>query len=405
MRNKQVIGIFAFILISISFIHSAENTAMLDSLSGTAEVQRAGSSKWKPFEVKGKLYNNDVLRINKGGHGRVSWPDKSEAYIHGGSQILINIGPSESKNKLLSYATVFMGSAFFVIQKVLPKSKKESIQIYTPTAVISIRGTSLSIEVAPESGTSTIKVVSGTVRVSCIKNNSSAFLSAPFKTAVEKITAPIKSVAMLTADFDTLKTWVPPNVIDHQMAQHLAETKHNQTVISGRLDAKCIIMPFVNNSTYDGPWDVSNVLPKILMARLKKEHHRIKISVADSMTTDAAAVSEATGSRFVISAAINMLDIINTAAITVRADEYHERSIAKVKITFTIYDNEGKVETVPIEVSGERTGRKNVKNSWKTIDKYPLDCDNAEFRGSIVGAALEQAMEQAVEKLTNLLYE
>lgn len=404
--THQFLRIFSLLVFSaVTLATSAEKAAILDSLAGSAEVQRAGSTKWKPFEIKGKLYNNDVLRIKKGGHGHVYWPDKSEAYVHGGSQILINIGPPKDTKKLLSYATVFVGSAFFVIEKMLPRKKEEAIQIYTPTAVISIRGTSLSIQVAPDDGNSTIKVVCGTVRVSCIKNNSSAFLSAPFKTTIEKLTSPIKSTTMLTADFDSLKTWVPPEVIVHQMALHLSGGKRNQTIISGRLDAKCVIQPFENGSTYKGPWKISSKLPHILAERLKKSHHRINITVTDSAFSDPAKAAKKNKARFVISGTVQLLDIINHAAITVRADEYRERSIAKARLSFTIFDTEGKVDSTTIEVTGERTGKKNVGNSWNTIDKIPLDFTNEKFKGSIVGVALDQALEQAVEKLCNLLYE
>ena len=112
---------------------------ILDSLSGKAEVQRAGSTQWTPIGTDEKLYNNDIVRIVKGGVGRLRWPDKSVAFMRGGSQILVNLGPPQEKDKLRNYATVFMGTVFFIIRKVLPREPEEDIQIYTPTSVLTIR--------------------------------------------------------------------------------------------------------------------------------------------------------------------------------------------------------------------------------------------------------------------------
>ena len=145
-------------------LHAAVPSAILDSLSGKAEVRRAGTTGWKTVQSGTLLQNNDVIRISPDGYGRLQWPDKSVVYMKGGSQILVTIGPPKSTDRLLNYATVFMGSVFFVIKKSTPLPRKENIQIYTPTTVISIRGTSFALEVAPQTGVTAVKVVCGTAK-------------------------------------------------------------------------------------------------------------------------------------------------------------------------------------------------------------------------------------------------
>jgi hypothetical protein len=291
-----------------------------------------------------------------------------------------------------------------VIRKALPKKPEEDIQIYTPTTVISIRGTSFLTQVTPKTGTTGIKVICGTVRVRCIKENASAFVSAPFKTIVEKNTTPIVTTALLTKDIDSLKTWVPKKLVESEVAQHLANGKRDQMIISGRMEEKCVITTFLDSTKYKGPWDIRKTIPKLLLTRLKNVHTRLKVSVPDSTFNSPADAAKKAGARFVISGVITQFAILHHAQITVQADEYREKSIGRISIELQLYDAKGEIEPYSVTVTGERTGKKNTTNSWMTIDKMPLDFENEEFAGSIIGKALEQALETAVEKLTHEMF-
>ncbi len=400
--------LFVFIT-SFTFFTGAPSAAapnvILDSLSGNAEVQRAGTAKWKPVKPGTLLYNNDVIRIAPKGYGRLQWPDKSVVYMKGGSQILVNIGPPKATEKLLNYATVFMGSVFFVIKRSMPLSRKENIQIYTPTTVISIRGTSFSLDVAPETGTTALKVVCGTVRVSCIAKQASTFVSAPYKTTVEKMTDPIISNPMHDAEIDSLRAWVPDTVINRELALHLAAGKRNQLIISGRMEKKCVITPFKNSSKYSGEWDLSHRIPGMLAERLRNISPHCNISVSDSAPTPPSDTAVKSGQQYRISGAVKFLDIVNHAEITVRADEYRERSIARVQIDLKLFDVTGDTELLNTTVTGEFSGKKNIENSMKTIGAMEFNLENKEFAGSLLGVALKQALEQAVEKLSTTMFQ
>jgi hypothetical protein len=394
--------LFLFLIASSS---GADKWVTLDSLEGKAEVQREGSTKWVPVALDAKLYNNDVVRIAKDGIGRLRWPDKTVAYMRGGSQILVNIGPPKSKKKLLNYATVFMGSVFFVIKKVLPSKEEKDIQIYTPTTVLSIRGTSFKIGVQPDDGTTSIKVLCGTVRVRCIAKNASAFLSAPFKTEISKFTAPIVASALLSTDIDSLRAWLPPHLLDAEIAKQLSESKRNKLIISGRLEEKCVILPFTNTSNYSGDWNISHTLPEMLAKNLKKENRRLDIIIADSATGTVEEIAKSKGARFVITGEVTFLDVINHAAISVQADEYKERSIGRFSIKITMYDSKGEIEFNPVILSGERTGKKKNENSMRVISKMPFDLNDEAFANSLIGNALKQVLESSVETLTRAFYE
>ena len=380
-------------------------SVVLDSLSGKARVQRAGTTKWKPVKLNEKLFNNDVVRIDPEGYGRLQWPDESVVYLKGGSQILVNIGPPKGAEKLLNYATVFAGSVFFVIKKALPANRKQNIQIYTPTTVISIRGTSFSLDVTPESGVTAVKVINGTVRVSCIAKQASAYVSAPFKTTVKKMTDPITTAPMHDSEIKALKTWVPEKVVDHEITLQLARGRRDQMIISGRMEKKCTITPFINSSKYDGTWDLQHKLAEMLAERLGNVSPHCKVTVSDSAPPAPAEATKKRGQQYVISGTISFFDIVNHAAITVRADEYKERAIARVQIDLTLFDVTGNTELLQTTVRGEFSGKKTNENSMKTIGEMEFSLENREFAKSLLGTALQQALDQAVEKLSKTMFQ
>ena len=403
-QRVQFIVLIVMVLAVTGRLSAAAPAVILDSLTGTAEVQRAGTTKWKPVKLNAQLFNNDVVRIAPEGYGRLRWPDRCEAFMKGGSQLLVNIGPPKQTEKLLNYATVFMGSVFFVIKKAMPLPRRENIQIYTPTTVISIRGTSFSLDVAPETGTTTIKMICGTVRVGCIAKHVSAFVSAPYKSTVKKLTDPILSTPLRDSEIDTLRTWVPAGVIDSEITMQLAEGKRNQMIISGRSEKKCFVTTFDNTSKYSGDWDVRHRLPEMLAERLRNVSSHCKVTVTDTLPEHPAKEGIKQGQQYVISGTLTFLDIVNHAEITVRADEYRERSIGRVQLDLTLLDVNGDTELLSTTVSGEYSGKKSNENAMNTIGKMPFDLENKEFAKSLLGVALSQALDQAVEKLSKAMF-
>lgn len=371
----------------------------LDSLQGKGQIRRAGSQQWKGAQKGEHLFNNDVIRIGKKGFGLLQWPDKTDAFMHGGSQILVNLAQPAEEDQQFSYATVFFGAAFFVVNKIIPETTKRTIQIYTPTAVISIRGTSFLLDVAPKTGTTSVKVLCGTVRVRCIKKNSAIYLGAPHKTIVQIETAPLLAQTLLTADIDTLRSWIPSPVIDREIALHLAEAKRNKLVISGRIDEKCIVMPLVNESTYTGSWNLPQVLTTELVKRLLTSNSRLKIKI-DTAGATRKVLQQRSDARFLLYGSIKTFNIVNHAAITVAADTYLEKAISRVTVILQLYDTKDQELLFEETFADNRTEKRSVANAWETVEKLPLDLDNEQFAGSILGITLNQVLTAAAEKIT-----
>jgi hypothetical protein len=222
---------------------------------------------------------------------------------------------------------------------------------------------------------------------------------------VKKLTDPILSSPMRDSEIDSLKTWVPPKVIDREISLQLAEGKRNQLIISGRMEKKCTISPFKNTSKYKGSWDLEHRLPAMLAEHLRNMSPHCKVTVADTAPQLQKGTGKKGSQQYIISGTITFFDIVNHAEITVRADEYRERSIARIQIDLTLFDATGNTEMLETTVKGEYSGKQSNKNSMNTIGKMEFNLENEEFAGSLLGTALKQVLEQAVEKLNTTLFQ
>lgn len=371
----------------------------LDSLRGEGQIRRVSSQQWNTAKKGERLLNNDVIRISKEGFARLQWPDKTDAFVHGESQILVNLAQPAEENQLRSYATVFFGAAFFVVNKILPQTTNRAVQIYSPTAVISVRGTSFLLDVAPKTGTTSVKVLCGTVRVRCIKKNSAIYLGAPHKTTVQIETDPLFSQALLKPDIDTLRSWIPSPVIDREIALQIAKAKRDKLIISGRMDEQCIVIPFINESTYAGSWDLQQGLAAELIKRLSASNTRLKIKL-DTTGATQETLQQLGKTRFILNGSIKTFDIVKHAAISVTADSYLEKAISRVAVTLQLYDTNEQEYLFEETFSDDRTEKRSVENTWETVEKLSLDIDNEQFAGSILGITLNQVLTAAAEKIT-----
>ena len=64
-----------------------ESFVTIDSLAGTAEVQKQGQQQWKPVSLGAKLYSNDLVRALDKSFARIGWPDGTTSYIRANSQV------------------------------------------------------------------------------------------------------------------------------------------------------------------------------------------------------------------------------------------------------------------------------------------------------------------------------
>jgi hypothetical protein len=403
MRRFHFLELFmaAGLIFSASTAASDEVYAVLDSLAGTAQIQKAGQQKWREAACRAKLGGNDIVRVLDSSFARVRLPDGSTTFVRANSQIMITFYESREPNILSTHITVLFGAAFFVIKEILPKALTRSFdtKIYTPTSVVAIRGTSFCMEVDPKNGATVVKVTNGTVQVRNILKDAYSFISPGFKTAIELKIDPIVSTPVLDQELAQLKTWVPPPVIEKEIQAQLAKAKRDHDVLTSDFKDKIVIMPFVNRSKYAGKWEIGTGFAEQLSEQLRMSNKETVLYKADSSGADPLRVGGAEKARLVVLGEIEDFDIIQRAEITAAADEYKEYYLAKVHVRVTLIDVAQNKTAFEKDFTGETRG-KNVKdNSWQKIGAFSFDQKDSRFTKSILGSSTLQVLDQAVEKI------
>jgi len=373
-------------------------------MCGKAEVQRAGHQQWQFANSSTKLYNNDIIRVLDNGLVRLNWPDGSTMFIHQNSQVLINLIQVGSSKGVTSNITVFFGALYFIIKKIAPRELlPTATKIYTPTTVISLRGTSFAVFVSKKNGGTTVKMINGTVLVRNILKNVSLFLNASYKTYIEMNTDPIVPDALLKTDIDSLKLWVPPHLIDEEIASQLVKSKRDYHILTGKFEDRLIVLPLVNNSSYTGPWQINSVIPSLLATELKKSLVRMNISMIDTQKVDPLEIGKINKARFVITGVIENFDLLQHAEISARADEYREYIIGKIKLRIQLLDAAENKLICEETFTGEVSGKNKPENTWPELNKIKCTVDNKDFTNSLMGGTIRQSIDQAVEKIARYL--
>jgi TolB-like protein len=258
------------------------------------------------------------------------------------------------------------------------------------------------VEVDTGTGTSTVRVVNGTVSVKNILKNSTMFLSAGFKTTVAMNTDPLVPRPMLSTDISALKGWAPPDVVGRAMSEQLTEAGREHDVLTGNLKKKLLVMPFVNSSKYNGSWNITSGIARMLTGKL--QHGPCTVEFADSSSAaDPVIAAGKAQARFVVTGEIQDFDIAQHAEITASADEYREFYFARVRIAIQMIDITDQRVVVDNVFSGDMRGANSKENSWPKISALIFSDQDPKFLKSILGAALVQAIEQAAEQLTKQL--
>ncbi len=399
---------FVFVLLFASLLAAeAGNDAhvVIDSLAGEAQVQRAGQQKWSAVKVGVKLFNNDVLRVREKSHARLLWTDGSVMYVHPNSQVLMNLYEDTANNFVTRHATVFFGAVFFVIKEVLPKAltQRYDTKVYTPTAVVSIRGTSFEVCVDEKGGATDVRVMNGTVLVGNILRQQSVFLADGYKTQVTMNAKPSKHKAIMTEDIESLRAWVPPDIVKVEMKEQIAQAKQDLYTITGKLEDKVLVMPFADASGYEGAWDIGNGLAAFLSSKMQGVVEGTVVRKAEKASDDVMKAGEAQRARFVLTGEVRGFEILQRASISVTADEYKEHCIARVRMYLQLVDVQNRTLVFAKEVNGEVSGKNMPENTWKEIAKLNFNMKDKKFAGTILAKAIEQAAEQSTSDMSRYL--
>jgi TolB-like protein len=375
----------------------ADTYVVIDSLSGKANLQRAGRTDWMNARKGIKLFNNDMIRVNEKSIARLRWVNGSDVYVNENTQMRVNLRSDSTNNIVVKHATVFFGAAFFVIKKALPKalSMQHNTKIYTPTAVLSIRGTSFEVAVDKDNGETDVRVLNGTVLVGNILKRESFFLSAGSQTKVAMNEDPERPKALLDKSITTLKTWIPPEVIGFEIEKQLAQGKRDRKAIKGKLEQSVLVLPLINASQYKGAWDLSAAMSGYLADRIKSHDENLEVKIDSGSIEDLVATGKEHKVRFVIAGEITGFDIVQHAEISAKADSYREYSVARVRLHIQLVDVAQDKMVWGGNVTGDVSGKVGKKNSWQEIGKLPFDLTDRKFASTIVGQAVDQSLEES----------
>ena len=375
--------------------------AIIDSLAGSAEIQLAGQQKWLPAACGVKLSGNDIIRVLEKSFVRLGLPDGSTTFVRANSQIMVNFFDSSEPNIFSTHITVLFGAVFFVVKELLPKAftKIYDTKAYTPTTVVSVRGTAFSVEVNPKNGVTSVKAIHGTVHVQNILNSAASFVSAGFKCAVATETDSIRPLVLLDGEVTELKTWVPADVIDKEIATQLAKARRDHHVLSGDFKDKIIVLPFSNQSKYNGKWKIGFGFAELLAEQLRLSNKNALLIAIDSTHTDPFKIGETEKARFVIVGDIDDFDVTQHAEITASADEYKEFYLAKVRLHIQLFDVIEKKSVIETNFVGETRGKNVKENAWQKIGALTFNQIDLSFSKSILGSSVQQVLDQAAEKI------
>ena len=144
-------GLF-LILLSVSTAH-AEIAATAVVSSSSTEFQNHQGGQWRPLPVRGVLQPGDHVRTGAEGRAVLSFSDGHSVKLNGDTEIVI--GAPGVLNRTPGLFQILVGE---VIARFSPTASNRAAQ--TPTAVISVRGTEVDIQVARD-GASRLAVIVG----------------------------------------------------------------------------------------------------------------------------------------------------------------------------------------------------------------------------------------------------
>ncbi|HET7776773.1 MAG TPA: FecR family protein, partial [Azospira sp.] len=158
----------AFILgcllcLSPLLVNAATSSASVVSLQGSGDFKAADKSDWQRVSVKQPLFHGDFVRTGDLSQMALLFSDNTQLRLNQNSQLQIkSVGDSQGAQ------TVVKLNAGRAWSQIKPQTGGGSggvrVNMETPSATMSIRGTDWEVEVAPD-GTTQLVVLSGTVEI------------------------------------------------------------------------------------------------------------------------------------------------------------------------------------------------------------------------------------------------
>jgi hypothetical protein len=374
---------------------SAEMVAVtIKSLEGKVEVKKPGSTAWIPAKPAQKLRNDELLRTAEKAKSLLYYDDGSIVIVREKSQVTVMEAQPNPKKLLPNYLTVFSGQVFYKTRETLPNFYID--KIYTPTAIISIKGTSLSVAVDSQNGQTEVMVLSGKVLVKNILMSEEYFVRAGYRTVVSLNTPPQKPALLSATDREKLKQWTgAENTMGELPSAEPAAAKPQDRIV---------VVKFLDNSGFVGKQDIGSILAKALTEALRGSV-KSDVTFYPDNTKDAEEIGKIEKAKLVITGDITGLDIsrqgqlVNTnSTIT----DFYKGTVDLVLFLVNT-DNHQLVKT--IRVSEAVAGDDRAASDWKILDRYSYSAngDSDSSQNSTVGKTLDKALEKASKEIGDFL--
>ncbi len=388
---------------NVSAVSLKQSCAGIESLIGKVEIKRAGTYKWHFAKKEQKLYDNDMIRTNNKASAQIKYKDGSLLIVKEKSQILLNSGSDKKKNFNSKFITTFFGAVFFVIQEAIPQ--KSITRVYTPTSVVSIRGTSFLVSVDAKTGLTDVKVINGTVLVKNWLMDEEFYVKGGTKTKIALRKTPSKPTSMSKKDIKELQQWVMAELIKTEQEKNAKKIKSNIAKIKGNADDKILVMELNDISGFTGNWKISSGLTEMIASKLKEySNSQIVISKTKDEKLDADQLGKNEKARIVIGGEIETFELSKRAAISVEANQYKEGFIATVWIVLYIVNpvNGTLVKTIRISEDVKADNELSEKD-LELVGNYNFDMKDENLRNSVIGEAIEKVLSRCVEELSAFL--
>lgn len=372
---------------------------IVDSIYGRSQLQNSGKRVWRDITRQDTLGSNDFIRLEPGAHLRLLWPDSSALYIRQNSRVLVSNSGSQSTPFASRHITIFEGEVFFVVKENDPdRFIRYDTKIYSPSSAFSTTAGSFSVRAGDRF--SALSVVNGVVAARNIDSPGTPSIPAGYRIRLAPDSAPSNPEALIDSKLDSLKVWVPADIVEREIMLSIRKARRNYAIISGRYENKITFVPLTDSSSYRGPWNPAERIASMLSEKVARSFPGLTVEYVDGIPDNPQAIAGQNKSRFLAYGELSRFDISQRAEVSASADEYNEYRTAGVEISLKMLDLSRDTIAASATAQGQISGANEEQNSFETIHTHNFDLNDSLFTNSILGKALIQALEQCEAMIT-----
>lgn len=143
---------------------ASSRIAVIRSMSGDVQVQKAGGSKMFKAFAKLSLNQGDKLMTGSDGAAELQFANgtSEDDLLSVGEHTTLGFSKLSDKKGTVTKVSMLQGTAWVDVKSI--KRKEDDFRLETPTAVMGVRGTAFYAAVRPDSGATTTAVLSGVVQ-------------------------------------------------------------------------------------------------------------------------------------------------------------------------------------------------------------------------------------------------